>query len=90
MLAGLPFVSSIMLRILESLKTNWERIGDVRFAVTCSPGADGVFTEENARLIADEWKKKDSGIVIPPIPPIPPIEIDPDEGGVFIDILGEY
>ena len=56
-LAGLPFVSSIMLRILESLKTNWERIGDVRFAVTCSPGADGVFTEENARLIADEWKK---------------------------------
>ena len=56
-LAGLPFVSSVLLKILESLKTNWERIGDVRFAVTCSPGADGVFTEENARLIADEWKK---------------------------------
>lgn len=56
-LAGLPFVSSVMLRILESLKTNWERIGDVRFAVTYNPGANGVFTEDNARQIADEWKK---------------------------------
>jgi hypothetical protein len=56
-LAGLPFVASVMLRILESLKTNWERIGDVRFAVTYNPGANGVFTEDNARQIADEWKK---------------------------------
>ena len=56
-LSGLPFVSSVMLRILESLKTNWERIGDVRFAVTYNPGANGVFTEDNAKQIADEWKK---------------------------------
>lgn len=56
-LSGLPFVSSVILRILESLKTNWERIGDVRFAVTYNPGANGVFTEDNARQIADEWKK---------------------------------
>lgn len=56
-LSGLPFVSSVLLRILESVKTNWERVGDVRFAVTYNPGENGVFTEENARQIADEWKK---------------------------------
>ena len=56
-LAGLPFVSSVLLKILGSLKTNWERIGDVRFAVTYNPGDNGVFTEESARQIADEWKK---------------------------------
>ena len=57
LVAGLPFVSSALLRILESLKTNWERIGDVRFAVTYNPGANGVVNEESARQIADEWKK---------------------------------
>ena len=57
LIAGLPFVSSVLLRILGSLKTNWERIGDVRFAVTYNPGANGVVNEESARQIADEWKK---------------------------------
>ncbi|MBR1483346.1 MAG: serine/threonine protein phosphatase [Ruminococcus sp.] len=56
LLRGLPFVSSILLRIFESLKNNWERVGDVRFAVTYKPDG-GVFSEENARLIADEWRK---------------------------------
>ena len=56
LLEGLPFVSSVLLRILESLKTNWERVGDVRFAVTYDP-KDGFFSEESARQIADEWKK---------------------------------
>ena len=36
-LSGLPFVSSILLRIFESVKTNWERVGDIRFAVTLNP-----------------------------------------------------
>ena len=56
LLSGLPFVSSILLRIFSSVKTNWERIGDVRFAVTYNPEG-GVFSEENARQIADEWRK---------------------------------
>lgn len=57
-LKGLPFVSSILLRIFNSIKTNWERVGDVRFAVTYNPDSNGgVFTEESAKLIADEWKK---------------------------------
>ncbi len=55
-LRGLPFVSSVLLRIFESLKTNWERVGDVRFAVTYSP-KDGGFSRESAKQIADEWRK---------------------------------
>lgn len=57
-LKGLPFVSSILLRIFSSIKSNWERVGDVRFAVTYNPKDNsGVVSEESARLIADEWKK---------------------------------
>lgn len=56
LLAGLPFISSILLRVFDSLKHNWERAGDIRFAVTYDP-KDGVFSEESARQIADEWKK---------------------------------
>ena len=56
LLSGLPFVSSVLLRIFTSLKNNWERAGDIRFAVTYKPDG-GVFSEENARLIADEWRK---------------------------------
>ncbi|MCQ2514507.1 MAG: phage portal protein [Ruminococcus sp.] len=57
-LKGLPFVSSILLRIFSSLKTNWERVGDVRFAVTYKPEqGSGAFSKESAKLIADEWRK---------------------------------
>lgn len=57
-LSGLPFVSSILLRIFISIKNNWERVGDVRFAVTYNPDSNaGSFTQESARQIADEWKK---------------------------------
>ncbi|MER2080727.1 MAG: serine/threonine protein phosphatase [Ruminococcus sp.] len=56
LLSGLPFVSSVLLRIFTSLKHNWERAGDIRFAVTYKPDS-GVFSEENAKLIADEWRK---------------------------------
>lgn len=57
-LKSLPFVSSILLRIFGSIKTNWERVGDVRFAVTYKPEQNGaVLTQEGAKQIADEWKK---------------------------------
>lgn len=57
-LNGLPFVSSILLKIFGSVKTNWERVGDVRFAVTYNPENNGgVFSKESAKLIADEWQK---------------------------------
>ena len=56
LLEGLPFVSEILMRIFAAVKTNWERVGDMRFAVTYDP-KDGSFSEENAHRIADEWKQ---------------------------------
>ncbi|MBR2177144.1 MAG: serine/threonine protein phosphatase [Clostridia bacterium] len=57
-LKGLPFVSDIFLKIMNALGTNWERVGNVRFAVTYKPTeADRSFTKERAMQIASEWSK---------------------------------
>ena len=36
-LKGLPFVSDILLKIYNTIGTNWERLGNVRFSVTYKP-----------------------------------------------------
>lgn len=57
-LKGLPFVSDIFLKIMNSIGTNWERIGNVRFAVTYKPNDnEKVFSKERAVQIANEWQK---------------------------------
>ncbi len=57
-LRGLPFVSEILLKIFQSIGNNWERVGNVRFAVTYKPNSDGApYSQENARQIASEWTK---------------------------------
>lgn len=57
-LKGLPYVSEILLTIFNSLKTNWERVGDVRFAVTYKPDTNSpAVTKKQAQQIADEWSK---------------------------------
>lgn len=52
-LKGLPFVSDILLKIFNTIGTNWERVGNVRFAVSCS--ADGGNAKERAQQIARQW-----------------------------------
>lgn len=57
-LRGLPFVSGVLLTIFDSLKTNWERVGDIRFAVTYKPDSSSQsITKKQAQQIADEWSK---------------------------------
>lgn len=57
-LRGLPFVSEILFKIFNSIGNNWERVGDVRFAVTYKPDADNAaYSRENAEQIASEWTK---------------------------------
>lgn len=57
-LRGLPFVSDIMLKILNAVGNNWDRVGNVRFAVTYKPGEnDRSFTRDRASQIAAEWSK---------------------------------
>lgn len=57
-LASLPYVSSILLKIFNSIGNNWDRVGNVRFAVTYKPenGVSSV-TQAQAQQIADEWSK---------------------------------
>ncbi len=59
MLKGLPFVSSILLKIYNTIGVNWERVGNVRFAVTYKPSGDGdrAMSRQRAVQIADEWSK---------------------------------
>ena len=66
-LQGLPFVSNILLKIFTAIGQNWDRVGNVRFAVTYKPpndGTDGIYTQQRAELIADEWSKamQDKGL----------------------------
>lgn len=60
LLKGLPFVSGILLKIYESIGVNWERAGNVRFAVTYNPRNDAMDrarASERAEQIAKEWAK---------------------------------
>lgn len=58
-LRGLPFVSSVLLKIYNTIGTNWERLGNVRFAVTYKPNSDGdrAMSRQRAKQIAEEWSK---------------------------------
>ncbi len=59
-LKGLPFVSGILLKIFNSVGQNWERVGNIRFAVTYKPDSNSgttAYTKENAQQIADEWSR---------------------------------
>ncbi len=57
---GLPFVSNILLKIYHSIGINWERLGNIRFAVTYKPSGDAgerAYSRERATQIASEWSK---------------------------------
>ncbi len=59
-LKGLPFVSDILLKIYNTIGINWERLGNVRFAVTYKPQNDAVdkaYAKERAMQVASEWSK---------------------------------
>lgn len=57
-LKGLPFVTSVLLKIYDSIGQNFERIGNIRYAVTYKPSndsADRAYAKERAMQIAKEW-----------------------------------
>lgn len=57
-LRSLPYVSGILLKIFDSIGKNWERVGNVRFAVTYKPDANSaIITKKQAQQIADEWSR---------------------------------
>ena len=58
LLRGLPSLSGILMRIYECIGQNFDRAGNVRYAVTYKPtgeAGDTMYTRERAELIAREW-----------------------------------
>ena len=58
-LRGLPALSSVLMRIYESIGQNFDRVGNVRYAVTNKPQneTDAANAKERAELIAGEWSQ---------------------------------
>ena len=56
LLRSLPFLSDILMKIYHTIGVNWERCGNVRFAVTCR-GGEGVSATERSRVLAEEWSR---------------------------------
>jgi hypothetical protein len=59
-LHGLPALSNILLRIYETIGQNFDRVGNVRYAVTYKPSADAsdrMFSKDRAMQIAKEWSE---------------------------------
>lgn len=57
-LKGLPSLSSVLMKIYKCIGQNYERAGNVRYAVTykpCGDSSQNAFTKERAMQIAKEW-----------------------------------
>ena len=56
LLRSMPFLSGILLKIYQAVGQNWERVGNLRFAVVCKPGeGDGLSAQERGEMVASEW-----------------------------------
>ena len=58
LLRSLPFVSEVLMKIFASIGTNFDRVANLRYAVTYNPGNSGVdklHAREIASTIADQW-----------------------------------
>ena len=58
LLRGLPSLSGILMRIYECIGQNFDRAGNVRYAVTYKPtgeAGDTMYSRERAEQIAREW-----------------------------------
>lgn len=63
-LRGLPAISDILLRIYECIGQNFDRVGNVRYAVTYNP-EDGITPQEamdRAKAISKEWSEGMAGM----------------------------
>ncbi|MGI6028254.1 MAG: serine/threonine protein phosphatase [Candidatus Heteroscillospira sp.] len=56
MLRSMPFLTDILMKIFTAMGSNWERCGNVRYAVVCRPGTEsGMSASERAEAVAREW-----------------------------------
>ena len=56
LLRSLPFLTDILMKIYHTIGVNWERCGNVRYAVTCR-SCEGGQAAERSRQLAGEWSR---------------------------------
>ena len=56
---GMPFLADILMKIYNTIGTNWERAGNLRYSVVCKNGEDldPAVVQERGRQVATEWAK---------------------------------
>ena len=60
LLRSMPYLTGLLLKIYDAMGKNWERCGNVRFAVTYKPQdgeMDRTAAQERAEQIAEEWSR---------------------------------
>lgn len=55
LLRSLPFMADVLMKIYHTIGVNWERCGNVRFAVTCRSGEGQA--AERSQMLAGEWSR---------------------------------
>ena len=56
LLRSMPFMAEILMKIYNTIGVNWERCGNVRFAVTCRNTENGQAAAKS-RQLAGEWSR---------------------------------
>ncbi len=56
LLRSMPFLTKVLLQIFHSMGMNWERTGNVRFAVVCKNDGTGN-AQERVQAVADQWSQ---------------------------------
>ena len=58
LLRSMPFLAELLGKIYDAMGANWERMGNVRFAVVCKPqGGEEGSAQERSEQIAREWAR---------------------------------
>lgn len=52
---SMPFLTDILLKIYNTIGSNWERAGNVRYSVVYKPSSDAVDQTQAAEQMAQEW-----------------------------------
>ncbi len=56
LLRSMPFVTGILLKILNSIGINWDRFGNVRYSVTYKPDKDNLSSDEAKKRVTEIQK----------------------------------
>ena len=59
MFRGMPFLADILLKIYQTIGSNWERAGNIRYSVTCKAGEDldPAAAQERGQAVAQQWAR---------------------------------